>query len=159
MTPEQLEKSKRRLLASKEKTPSFVALRYRCAEFDLNSPGAQRLLAIKEALLADLGGEETLSMQQKLLVDALVKDLFFITWVEDWLLTTRSKNDDRLIRMIEHRARLTDSLTYRIKALGLKKFTKQITLQDWVAERLKEKAQQPSMAMEPGPQEEEDAAE
>lgn len=82
-------------------------------------------------LIADLGGQDSLSTQQAALVDLTVKTKLILDSIDAWILTQPSLINHRkrsLLPVVRERTALADSLARYLKDLGLERKTKEIDL-------------------------------
>ncbi len=90
---------------------------------DRRTNAARHLLAWRDELTADLGGEQTITAWQRAIVELAVRTRLYIDHVDAFLveqtsLVTRRK---KLIPLVEQRQRLADSLVRALATLGLER--------------------------------------
>ncbi len=90
-------------------------------------------------LVADLGGEQTISAQERAIVELVVKTYLLLESVDGWLLGQPSlvnKSRRQLFPVVLQRQQLADSLARHLQALGLKRRAKSVPpLQEYVRKR------------------------
>jgi hypothetical protein len=108
----------------------------------------KHLAAWRADLLADLGGEEALSTQQRALVDVIVRQKLLLESVDAWLLMQPSLVNGRtrsLIPVVRERQGLADSLARYLAQLGLERRAKPVpSLNDYLSQRGARSAELPS---------------
>ena len=106
---------------------------------DQRSQVARALLAWKMELLADLGGEESVSAQKLAVVEMAVRTRMFIDHVDGWLLKQPRLVLGRkkaVLPVLLQRQQMVDSLARLLKDLGLEKIPKKVpTLQEYMASK------------------------
>jgi len=99
----------------------------------------KHLAAWRADLLADLGGEEALSTQQRALVDILVRQKLLLESVDSWLLVQRTLVNSRkrtLFPVVRERQALADSLARYLAQLGLERRARPVpNLDDYLRQR------------------------
>lgn len=89
----------------------------------------EALKAWKTDLVADLGGEETVSAQERAVVELAVKTYLLLESVDRWLLGQSSlvnKSRRQLFPVVLQRQQLADALARYMTALGLKRRAKPV---------------------------------
>jgi hypothetical protein len=84
-------------------------------------------------LVADLGGEDNVSVQQSALIDLTVKSKLLLDSIDAWLLTQPTlinKRKKALLPVVLQRQQLADGLARYLSQLGLERKVKTRTLQD-----------------------------
>lgn len=98
---------------------------------------AKTLGAWRAQLFADLGGHDSLSIQEIALVDLAVRTKLLLDSVDEWLLRQHSLVNVRkraLLPVVRERTRLADALARYLATLGLKRRTKPVpSLEDFLA--------------------------
>ncbi len=124
---------------------------------DMRTAAAQALLAWKQELLRDLGGEENVSAQRITVVEMVVRTKLYIDHVDAWLMEQDSLVNRRkksLLPVVKERQALVDSLSRLLSQLGLQRVPKAIpSLQDYLRTMEAEKAvttASPATEPEPG---------
>lgn len=97
------------------------------------------LKAWKSDLVADLGGEEAVSTQERAVVELAAKTYLLLESVDRWLLQQPSlvnKSRRQLFPVVLQRQQLADALARYMTTLGLKRRTRKAAdLQTYLAER------------------------
>ena len=97
------------------------------------------LAAWRAQLIADLGGNDSLSTQEAALVDLAVRTKLLLDSVDDWLLQQHSLVNARkrtLLPVVRERTQLADALARYLAMLGLKRRPKRVpSLEDYLASR------------------------
>ncbi len=97
------------------------------------------LKAWKDALIADLGGEDAVSTQERAVVDMAVRTHLMLESVDRWLLQQPSlvnKSRRQLFPVVLQRQQLADALTRYMTTLGLERRSRPVkSLASHVAER------------------------
>lgn len=107
------------------------------AAIDGRSAVGRALSQWRADLVRDLGGKDSISMQQETLVDLAVKSKLLLDSVDVWLLSQPSlvnKRKKSLLPVVRERTQLADSLARYLGQLGLEKKIRQKTLQELLAE-------------------------
>jgi len=94
------------------------------AAIDTRTVAARELLDWRQELLADLGGEDAVSAQQKALVDMAVRTRLYINHADAFLLEQHSLVNGKrrsLIPLVKERQALVDSLVRILGQLGLER--------------------------------------
>ena len=87
-------------------------------------------------LIADLGGD--VSTQQAAIIDLLVKSKLLLDSLDVWLLTQPTlinKRKKSIIPAVMQRQQLADGLARYLAQLGLERKTKQVSLEEYLAEQ------------------------
>jgi hypothetical protein len=86
-------------------------------------------------LIADLGGEDNVSIQQRTIVECAATTRLMIGSLDAWLMgqLTLMTKERKLIPVVMQRQALVDSLTRMLSQLGLKRVVKQISWQETLA--------------------------
>lgn len=96
----------------------------------------------RDAIIADLGGPDALSTQQRALVDVLVRDKLLLDSIDAALLAERSLVNGRkraVYPVVLDRLKLADGFTRRLSALGLDRKAAPVEdLRSYVARRTAE---------------------
>lgn len=99
------------------------------AAIDRRTAGARALLRWRSELAEDLGGEDVLSAQERVLVDVACRTKLLLDEVDCWLLSQRSIVNVRrkeLLRVAKDRTQFADSLLRTLNSLGLKRRERRI---------------------------------
>jgi hypothetical protein len=91
---------------------------------DRRTAAAQALLAWRKELLADLGGDATVSAQQVALVEAAVRTRLYVDALDAWILEHGSLVNARrraVHPVVRERQQLVDSLARLLGLLGLER--------------------------------------
>ena len=91
---------------------------------DQRSAGARELLTFRRALVADLGGEASLTAAKRALVDTATRTALFLAHLDAWLLQQPSLVNGRrrtVLPVVRERQALADSLGRTLQALGLER--------------------------------------
>ena len=118
---------------------------------DRRTLAARGLLRWRADLLADLGGEENLSAQQKALVDVVTRTRLYLEHVDSFLLALPSLVNHRrrcLLPILRERVQLSDALSRYLGQLGLERKAKAVPT---LAEYLKSTTPDPTPPTEPAP--------
>jgi len=106
---------------------------------DMRTAAAQALLAWKQELLRDLGGEENVSAQRITVVEMVVRTKLYIDHVDAWLMEQDSLVNRRkksLLPVVKERQALVDSLSRLLQQLGLQRQQRPVkSLAEYVAEK------------------------
>jgi len=87
------------------------------------------LAQFRFALIQDLGGKDSISTQQEMLVDMLVKSKLVLDSIDAWLLTQPTLVNARrraLLPIVRERAQLCDSICRMLVHLGLERRARKI---------------------------------
>lgn len=111
-----------------------AALR-RPSALDRRSTVSRQLEAFKADVAADLGGEDTLSRQQRTLLAAASRTWLLLESVDAWLLAQERLVDKRrqLIPALQQRATLATTLERQLAALGLERKAREVSWEERVA--------------------------
>jgi hypothetical protein len=109
--------------------PGYWAAKHALARFgrhviDGRSRVAHALDEFRDALIADLGGAESVSQQQKVLVDLAVRTHLMVSSLDNYLLSLGSlvnKRKRAVWPVVRERVSLADSLARYMSMLGLEK--------------------------------------
>jgi hypothetical protein len=97
------------------------------------------LAEFRSALIQDLGGTDSISTQQKTLVDMLVKSKLLLDSIDAWLLSQPTLVNARrraLLPVVRERAQLCDSICRMLVHLGFERRTRKIAdLPAYLAQR------------------------
>jgi hypothetical protein len=99
---------------------------------------AKHWAAWRSELVADLGGEDNISAQERTIVDLCVKHKVMLDSIDAWLLAQKSLVNMRkraLFPVVLQRNTLQDSLVRNLQVLGIKRIVKTVSLQDYVREK------------------------
>lgn len=91
---------------------------------DRRTAAARALVAWRQELMADLGGETALSAQQRALVETAVRTRLFLEHLDAWLLAQPSLINARrrsVLPVFRDRLQLADALSRQLQALGLER--------------------------------------
>ncbi len=106
---------------------------------DRRTVGAQALVAWRNQLLRDLGGEETVSAQQMALVEMAVRTRLYIDSLDAWLMEQKSLVNRRrkaVLPVVKERQQLVDSLARILGQLGIERRAKPIPrLREYLEEK------------------------
>ncbi|HZR84768.1 MAG TPA: hypothetical protein VFD92_26975 [Candidatus Binatia bacterium] len=90
----------------------------------LEGPAGDALREWRAALIADLGGEDAISAQERVVVDAATTTYLMLSSVDRFLLEQPSlvnRSRRKLFPVVLERQRLADSLVRYLEALGLRR--------------------------------------
>ena len=96
---------------------------------DKRTAAAQALVAWRRELLADLGGEESVSAQQMALVDMVVRTRLYVDSLDAWLMEQESLVNWKrksVLPVLRERQQLVDSLARILGQLGLERKAKPV---------------------------------
>lgn len=106
---------------------------------DRRTSVGKTLGAWRAQLIADLGGHDSLSIQEIALVDLAVRTKLLLDSVDTWLLQQHSLVNARkraLLPVVRERTQLADALARYLAMLGLKRRPKPVpSLEDYLASR------------------------
>jgi hypothetical protein len=88
-------------------------------------------------LIADLGGQDNVSVQQATLVDLCVKSKLLLDSIDTWLLNQNTLVNPRkkaLLPVVTQRQQLADGLAKYLSMLGLERRVRVRTLQEILAQ-------------------------
>jgi hypothetical protein len=93
----------------------------------------------RDELIADLGGDNGISTQQRALVDLVVRTKLMLDSIDAWLLKQPSLVNARkrsLLPVVRERTQLADAIARYLAALGLERRAKPVTpLHEYLANR------------------------
>jgi len=122
----------------------FHALRARVkvaglSAIDRRTSGARSLLDWRRDLIADLGGEERVTAQQRALVEVATRTKLYVDHLDAWLMGQRSLVNVKkksVHPVLVQRQALADSLARQLQALGLERRRRSApSLTDYLQER------------------------
>jgi hypothetical protein len=99
------------------------------AAIDMRTSAAQALIAWRNELLRDLGGEESISAQRMALVELSVRTRLFLDHLDSYLLSQSSLINKRrkgIVPVLRERQQLADGLARLLGQLGLNRVPKPI---------------------------------
>lgn len=103
---------------------------------DRRSAAAQALLAWKAELLADLGGENVVSAQERTLVDLATRTRLYVDSLDAWIMSQPSLINARkrsVHSVVLQRQQLADALARYMGLLGLERRQKKVeSLQEYL---------------------------
>ena len=137
--PRTYSKSGLNTLKRRLKVRGMAGIDKRCRSYRLLTRG-------KDALVADLGGEDNLSAQEKVLVDGVIRTQLLLDAVDGFLIEQASivnKVRRSVWPVVRERIQLQDSLLRLLLALGLERRQREVpTLTDYLRQRAAELEQQ-----------------
>jgi len=92
----------------------------------------------RSELIADLGGEDSLSQQQLTLIEMAARSKIMLDSVDNWILgqpTLINARRKSLFYVVQQRQTIAEGLRSVLKDLGLKRVEKELSLQDYVREQ------------------------
>jgi len=97
---------------------------------DKRTRTGKALAAWRKELIADMGGDDNVSTQQKTIIDLIVKQKLLLDTVDAWLLTRPliDRPSKSLIPVVRERQTLADALARYLGQLGLERHNKIKTL-------------------------------
>lgn len=108
---------------------------------DRRSAGYRALVEWRVELMRDLGTEESLTAQEKVLVDLVLRTKLFLDHIDSWLMTQESlvnKKKRSLYPVMAQRNSLTNVMVNLLGQLGLERREKKMPgLMEYIAERKK----------------------
>jgi hypothetical protein len=121
-------------MAEKRSRHGLMALKVRVkvrglAAIDMRTSAAQALIAWRNELLRDLGGEESISAQRMALVELSVRTRLFLDHLDSYLLSQSSLINKRrkgIVPVLRERQQLADGLARLLGQLGLNRVPKPI---------------------------------
>lgn len=118
-------------------TPALKAIKKKGLNaLDQRSRLALGMKKLRGELMADMGGEETLSAGQRKLIEDCVKKMVMLESIDAWLFSQPwaliNKRSASLRPIVLQRATLSDSLLRCLRELGLEKKAKAIDLQSYI---------------------------
>ncbi|MEE9159100.1 MAG: hypothetical protein V3U60_12015 [Gammaproteobacteria bacterium] len=96
---------------------------------DRRTAAARALLAWRAELIADLGGEEAISTQQRTLVELATRTKLYVDSLDAWIMEHGNLMNARkraVLPVVKDRMQLADALARYLAALGLQRRTKQV---------------------------------
>ena len=106
---------------------------------DRRTAAAQALLAWRRELVADLGGEDSISAQQRALVELAARTRLYVDSLDAWIMEQPSLVNARkraVHPILLQRQQLADALARYMTALGLERKSKGVMdLKSYLAER------------------------
>ena len=96
---------------------------------DMRTAAARALLAWRNELLTDMGGEESVSAQQMALVDMVVRTRLYVDSLDAWLMEQESLVNWKrksVLPVLRERQQLVDSLARILGQLGLERKAKPV---------------------------------
>jgi len=99
------------------------------AAIDMRTSAARALLAWRQELTDDLGGDGALSTQERTLVDLAAKAKLLLDSVDAWILeqpTLISAKHRSVLPVVLQRQQLADALARYLTALGLKRRARKV---------------------------------
>jgi hypothetical protein len=91
----------------------------------IDGPAAREMAVWRDALVADLGGEDAISTQQLTVIDLAVRTKLLLDGIDAWLLSQNrapvNMKSHTVWNVVKDRQRLSDSLSRYMEALGLEK--------------------------------------
>jgi hypothetical protein len=117
-----------------------VAVKVRgLAAIDKRTAAGQALIAWRQELLSDLGGEDSVTAQRRALVDMAVRTRLYVDHLDAFLMEQRSLVNRRrksVLPVLRERQSLVDSLSRLLAALGLERQQRPVkSLAEYIAER------------------------
>jgi hypothetical protein len=94
---------------------------------DMRTAAARELIAWRNELVADLGGDQAVSAQQRALVDLATRTKLYLDSLDAWIMEQRSLVNARrraVLPIVRERQQLADALSRYLQALGLEKRAK-----------------------------------
>ena len=111
---------------------------------DKRTAAAQALLAWRRELIADLGGEDAISAQQRALVELAARTRLYVDSLDAWIMEQRSIVNARkraVHPVVLQRQQLADALARYMTQLGLERKAREVRdLKSYLAEQSREKA-------------------
>ncbi len=111
---------------------------------DRRTVAGQALLAWRNELLADLGGEDAVSAQELALVELATRTRLYVDSLDAWLMAQPSLVNQRkkaVLPVLRERQQLVDSLGRILGQLGLERRAKRVpTLPEYLAETYSRRA-------------------
>ena len=111
---------------------------------DRRTVAGQALLAWRNELLADLGGEDVVSAQEMALVDMAVRTRLYVDSLDAWIMEQESlvnRKRKSVLPVLRERQQLVDSLARILGQLGLQRRAKSVpTLPEYLAETYSRRA-------------------
>src|SRR5262245_60017620 len=113
---------------------------YGSRAIDGRSKLALSLKAWRKELIADLGGEENISIQQRTVIECAAMTRMMISSLDAWIVSRESliTFNKTVLPVIMQRQTLANSLVSMMSQLGMKRVEKQVSLDEIKAEILAE---------------------
>jgi hypothetical protein len=109
---------------------------------DMRTAAAQALLAWRRELIADLGGEEAVSAQERTLVELAVRTRLYVDSLDAWIIAQPSLVNARkrsVQPVVLQRQQLADALARYMNQLGLERRVREVKdLRSYLAEHSSE---------------------
>lgn len=106
---------------------------------DRRTAAARALLAWRAELIADLGGEDAISTQQRTVVELAATTKLYVDSLDAWIMEHGNLMNARkraVLPVVKDRMQLADALVRYLTALGLQRRTKQVPdLGSYLAEK------------------------
>jgi hypothetical protein len=133
-------KNGQRLYQKHQLTPVLKALKRRgIGAIDRRTSLAKATTKLRSELVADLGGEQDLSVQQGRIVDEFVKRFVMLESIDAWIFRQPSllnKRTRSLYPIVVQRQTIADGMVRCLDRLGLERKAKRIpTLQDYLSQK------------------------
>lgn len=96
---------------------------------DRRTAAARALLTWRTELIADLGGEEAISTQQRTLVELATRTKLYVDSLDAWIMEHGNLINARkraVLPVVKDRMQLADALARYLAALGLQRRAKQV---------------------------------
>jgi len=119
------------------------------AAIDMRTAAAQALIAWRNELLADLGGEGNVSAQRLALIDLATRTRLYVDSLDAWIMEQDSLVNRRkksVLPILRERQQLADSLARILGQLGLERRAKKVPN---LTEYISSKSSDPNKAIEP----------
>ena len=109
---------------------------------DMRTAAAQALLAWRRELIADLGGEEAVSAQQRMLIELAARTRLYVDSIDAWIMEQPSLVNARkrsVHPVVLQRQQLVDALARYMTQLGLERKAREAKdLKSYLAEHASE---------------------
>ena len=109
---------------------------------DMRTAAAQALLAWRRELIADLGGEEAVSAQQRMLIELAARTRLYVDSIDAWIMEQPSLVNARkrsVHPVVLQRQQLADALARYMTQLGLERKAREAKdLKSYLAEHASE---------------------
>jgi hypothetical protein len=103
---------------------------------DKRTAAAQALLAWRRELVADLGGEDTISAQQRALVELAARTRLYVDSLDAWIMEQPSLGKRAVHPVLLQRQQLADALARYMTQLGLERRVTEVRdLKTYLAEQ------------------------
>ena len=106
---------------------------------DKRSSAARALFDWRRDLVADLGGEQAVTAQQRALVEIITRTMLYLNHLDAFLMQQKRLVDRKkktVLPVLLQRQQLADSLSRHLVALGLERRAKPVqSLHEYVAQR------------------------